>query len=94
MSRSLILNTGSYVSILQPGGTRGDVRVTTMEQYGMNGYVLDIKGQQPVFFMLDGCEFKHTLLVCPLPTDAAGLVGTDFMVSLGTVINFECSKNF
>ena len=79
MSRSLVLDTGSNVSILQPGVSRGDVRVTTMEQ-------------QSVSFMLNGCESKHTFLVCSLPIDAAGLVGTDFMASLGAVIDFERGK--
>ena len=82
MSRSLILDTGFDVSILQPGVPRGDVRVTTLEPYGkVTGDILNIKGQQSVSFMLNGCEFKHTFLVCSLPTDASGLVGTDFMAS-------------
>ena len=34
MSRSLVLDTGSNVSILQPGVSRGDVRVTTTEPCG------------------------------------------------------------
>ena len=42
--------------------------------------------------MLNGCESKHTFLVCSLPIDAAGLVGTDFMASLGAVIDFERGK--
>jgi len=43
MSRSLILDTGSKVSILQPGVLRGDVKVTTMKPYGVTGKVLYIK---------------------------------------------------
>jgi len=30
--------------------------------------------------------------VCSLPTDAAGLLGTDFFEKTGAVINFECGK--
>jgi len=48
-----------------------------MELYGVTGDLLDIKGRQSVSFMLDGCEFKHTFLVCSLPTDTVYLVGTD-----------------
>ena len=92
MSRSLILDTGSNVSILQLGVSRGDVRVTTMEPYGVTGEFLNIKGQQSVSFKLNGCEFKHTFLISSLPTDVAGLVGTDFMASLGAVIYFERVK--
>ena len=31
-------------------------------------------------------------MVCELPTDTAGLLGTDFMRETGTVIDFECGK--
>lgn len=48
------------------------VRVTTIEPYGVTGDVLDIKGQQSVSFMLEGCEFKHPFVVCSFPTDIAG----------------------
>ena len=58
----------------------------------MTGDVLDIRGQQSVSFVINGCKFKHTFLICTLPTEAAGLVGTDFMASLGAVIDFEGSK--
>jgi hypothetical protein len=92
MSRRLILDTSSNVSILQPGISRGDIRVTTMEPYGVTGDVLDIRGQQSVTFKLNGCEFEHSFLVCSLPTHATALVGTDFMDQLGAVIDFECSK--
>ena len=35
---------------------------------------------------------RHTFLVCSLPTDAAGLIGADFMTKLGAIIDFECGK--
>ena len=77
MSRSLILDTGSTISILQPGVPRSDVHVTAVESYGVTGDVLDIRGQQSVTFRLNGKEFTHSL-ECPLPTKAAGLLGTDY----------------
>ena len=46
MPRSLIIDTGSKVSILQPGMSRRDVSVTTTRPYGVTGEVLDIKGLQ------------------------------------------------
>jgi hypothetical protein len=39
ISSKLILDTGSNVSIVQPGVSRGDVRVTNMEPYGVTGDV-------------------------------------------------------
>ena len=92
MPRNLILDTGSNISIMQPGISRSNVQVTMPEPYGVTGDVLDIRGQQSVTFLLNGIEFTHSFLVCSLPTKAAGLLGTDFMDRLGAKIDFECGK--
>jgi hypothetical protein len=92
MSRSLILDTGSNISIMQPGISRSNVQVTTLEPYGVTGDVLDFRGQQSVTFLLNGSEFTQSFLVCSLPTKAADLLGTDFMDRLGAKIDFECGK--
>ena len=42
--------------------------------------------------MVDGREFSHTFLVCSLPTDAAGLLGTEFLNEAGVSIDFGCGK--
>jgi len=76
MQRNLILDTGSNVSILQPGMSRRNVLGTTTRPYGVTGEVLDIKG-------LNGREFTHAFLVCTLPSDAAGLLGTDLFEKAG-----------
>jgi hypothetical protein len=34
----------------------------------------------------------HKFLVCTLPTEAAGLVGSDFMNGAGAKIDFGCGK--
>jgi len=85
MSRSLILDTGSNISIMQPGISRSNVQVTTLETYAVTGDVLDIRGKQSVTFLLKGSEFTHSL-VFSLPTKAAGLLGTDCMDRLGAKI--------
>jgi len=92
MSRSLILGTGSNISIMQPGISISNVQVTTLEPYGVTGDVLDIRGQQSVTFLLNGSEFTHSILECSFPTKAAGLLGTDFMDRLGAKIDFERGK--
>ena len=76
--KRLIIDTGSNVSILQPGVSRRDIRITGMKPYGVTE-ALDIKGQQLVSFVLGGRKFSHTCLVCPLPTETDGLFGTDFL---------------
>lgn len=54
LSRRLVLDTGSNISILQPGLSRNDVKVTGMKPYGVTGEVLDVKGRQSVSFELKG----------------------------------------
>ena len=44
MQRNLIVDTGSNVSILQPGMSRRDVLGKTTKPYGVTREVLDIKG--------------------------------------------------
>ena len=79
VERSLIINTGSDVSILKLGISNANIRDTTLRPYGVTGETLEMKGRQPVSLGLGGQKFDHTFLVCPLPTEAAGLLGTDFL---------------
>jgi len=92
VARSLILDTGSNVSIMQHGISGSVVQVTHIRPYGVTVEVLNIKGQQTVSFVVDGREFNHTLLVCSLPTDAECLLGTDFLNKAGVSIDFGCCK--
>jgi hypothetical protein len=86
------LDTGSTVSILQPGVSRRDVEVTSLKPYGVTGEVLDIKGRQSVSSEFDECRFENEFLVCSLPTAAAGLLGTDWMAKAGAIIDFDYGK--
>jgi len=63
----LIIDTGSNISILQQGISKSKVRLTDMQRYGVTGETLDVKGRQPVSFVLDRREFKHQFLVYFLP---------------------------
>jgi len=87
--RSLITDTGSDVSILQPVVSNTSMRSVTLRPYGVTGETLDVKGRQTVSLGLRGRMFDHTFLVCPLPMEAAGLLGTDFLEERGAHINFE-----
>jgi len=90
--RNLIVDTISNDSILQPGMSRRDVIGTTTRPYGVTREVLDIKGLQAFTFLLNGREFTHAFLVCTLPANASGLLGTDFFEKAGAIIDFECNK--
>jgi len=92
VERSLTVDTGSDVCILQPGISKASIRNTTLRPYGVSGETLDVKGRQTVSLSLGGRKFDHTFLVCPLPTEAAGLRGTDFLEGRGAHINFENRK--
>ena len=87
--RSLILDTGSNISILQPGVSKSDISVTTVKPYGVTGEALEIRGQQSVTVKFSGREFSHNFFVCSLPTEAAGLLGMDFLRGSGAKIDFE-----
>jgi hypothetical protein len=57
--KNVILDTGSSVSILQPGVSSSDIRVTAVKPYGVTGENLDIKGRQCVTFLIGGKTYKH-----------------------------------
>jgi hypothetical protein len=40
---------------------------------------LEVIGQQTVSLRTGESEFRHTFLICTLPTRAAGLLGIDFL---------------
>ena len=67
MSRSLILDTGANISIMQLGISRSKAQVTTLKPHGVTEDVLGIRGQQSVTFLLNGSEFTHSFLVCSPP---------------------------
>jgi hypothetical protein len=92
VQRDLILDTGSNISILQPGVSRSDMRCTSAKPYGVTGETLEIRGQQTVCFVFNEHEFKHSFYVCSLPTKAEGLIGIDFMEKTGATNDFEKGK--
>ena len=56
LSRSLIIDTGSNVSILQPAVSSRGVRITQTKPHGVTGDALDVKGLQTVTFLLNRRE--------------------------------------
>jgi len=65
---------------------------TSLRPFGVTGETLEVKGRQLVSFTLGEQKFDHMFLVCPLPTEAVGLIGTDFLQRKGAEINFECGR--
>jgi hypothetical protein len=77
--RDLILDTGSNISIFQPGMSTRDVRCTSVKPYGITGETLEIRGQQTVFFEFKKHKFRHSFYVYSLTTKATVLIGMDLM---------------
>jgi hypothetical protein len=50
-----------------------------MSPFGITGDELDIRGVQNVEFSLNNRKFGHQFYVCSLPTEAQGILGTDFL---------------
>ena len=90
--RVLIIDSGSDISILQPDVSKSEVRHTNMRPYGVTGESLDFKGRQAVSFVFGGRELNHQFLVCPLPSEAEGLLGMDFLKESGSIVDLECNK--
>jgi hypothetical protein len=90
--RDLIVDTGSNISILQPGISKSELNFSDSRPYGVTGETLDIKGRHTVSFVLGGRKCSDHFLVYSLPTDAAGLIGMDFLRESGAILNFECNK--
>ena len=56
LSRSLIIDTGSNVSILQHAVSSRGVVITQTKPHGVTGDALDVKGLQTVTFLLNRRE--------------------------------------
>jgi hypothetical protein len=78
MSRSLIIDTESNISIPQTSVTRLDVRVTKKKQYGVTCETSMSMGLQVVNFWLNRREYTQKYLVYFLRTEAAGPLVIDF----------------
>jgi hypothetical protein len=79
MIRKMIIDTGPDISLMQPSLIKGEIENSQLKPYGVTGKTLEVIGQQTVSFMIGDTEFRHAFLICPLPTRAAGLLGTDFL---------------
>jgi hypothetical protein len=87
--RNLIVDSGSCCSILQPGVADDPIGCTNRSPYGVTGDTLRVNGEQTISFEIDEVPYRHTFLVCSLPTNAAGILGTDFLKSKHAILNLE-----
>jgi hypothetical protein len=77
--RTLIIDSGSSCSLLQPGVAELPLQRTSFEPFGVTGDSLDVIGEQQVSFQIGTVTFNHSFLVCKLPTFADGIIGLNFL---------------
>jgi hypothetical protein len=81
------VDSGSGVSLIQPGVYDSEVRHTSTSPFGVTGEDLDTLGEQDVQFSLDNLGYKHTFCVFSLPTEADGILGTDLLLQMNTTLD-------
>jgi hypothetical protein len=84
-----IEDTGSSISLVQPGIISIEVKETRVPPFGMTSDTLAVEGEQGAEFSLESQDFSHRFYVCALPTDAYGILGSDFLVKYDGQLNFE-----
>jgi hypothetical protein len=84
-----IIDTGSSVSLIQPGVSGSEIKASSVLSIGVTGDPLQIKGEQEVKFGISGANFMHNFKVCPLPTEAHGILGTDFLTKVKASLDIE-----
>ena len=87
LHRTFIVDTGSSISLIQPGVCSNEVRPTNLSPFGVTGNELQITGAQEVELHLNGKKFRHQFRVCSLPTKADGIVGMDFLLERNADLN-------
>jgi hypothetical protein len=86
--RRVIVDTGSSISLIQPGVSCSLVKETSILPIGITGNELPLRGEQMLGFCLDNRAFYHRFGVCTLPTEADDLLGTDFLAAINARIGF------
>jgi hypothetical protein len=77
--RRFVIDTGSTISLIQPGISRAKVAKTDIAPIASTGKVLPLQGEQEIECTIAGKVVRQRVGVCALPTEAEGLLGTDFM---------------
>lgn len=89
VKRTLILDSGSCCSILQPGVVDEPIGCTDFAPFGVTGKKLEVQGEQTIKFLMGNVTFSHNFVVCKLPTNAAGILGINFLLPRRANLNLE-----
>jgi hypothetical protein len=81
-ARYLIVDTGSSISLVQPGVCSSRLTPTNITPFGVTGYGLKILGEQDLTLEFCDWRYRHRFCVCSLATEADGIVGLDILETL------------
>ena len=87
--RVCLVNTGSSVSLVQPGVSASRLDRAIVTPFGVTGDELRVKGEQRVTFTINGQEFVHTFCVCNIATEADAILGVDFLRKADACVDFD-----
>ena len=86
-----IVDTGTMVSLIQPTISKAAMRSCGVQARGVTSTQLDILGEQHIQFGIkshgDYVPFEHTIIVCNLKRCSSGILGMDFLQSVGAEIS-------
>jgi hypothetical protein len=86
-----MIDTGATVSIIQAGISKAQVRACDVQARGVTGTQLEIIGEQAIEFIVRNEDhymiLRHTFIVSPLKRCSSGILGMDFLQSVGAEIS-------
>ena len=86
-----MVGSGAMVSVIQPGISLAQVQPCDVQARGVTDTQLEIIGEQKIEFKLktrdQNVSFVHTFIVSPLERCSSGILGMDFLQSVGAEIS-------
>ena len=90
--RMILVDTGSSLSLIQPGVWTSIVNSATVTPYGVTGDELRVNGEQRVTFTIKGEMYTHDFCVCSVATEAYAILDTDFLLKMDARLDFTNGK--
>jgi hypothetical protein len=87
--RNLIVDTGSSISLVQPGICSSKLHPANITPFGVTGDGLNILGEQLLTLEVGEWRYRHRFCVCSLATQADSIICLDMLVSLRAQVDLE-----
>ena len=86
---TVLLDTGSSISLIQAGVCSSEINRATVTPYGVTGEELRVQEEQVVIITINGESYTHEVCVCELATEADAIIGTDFLRKMDAILDFD-----